>query len=254
MRTVTYQVEQKDAWITINRPDKRNAVNYEVMTELMECLGRAESDPNVRAVIVKGSGDAAFCSGGDLSVFHNLKTEVEAKEMLERMNRVLDKLYFFPKPTVALLNGTAIGGGCELATACDYRFSTPQAKIGFVQGGLAITTGWGGGTLLFTRIDRSKAFSMLTSSAIYSAHAAKEMGFVDHILAGDALIEHCQQEIEEVLASPPDVCKAYKAMALRTVNKEELRRQMAEEIAECARLWALPAHEKAVQRFIEKKL
>ncbi|WP_261179315.1 enoyl-CoA hydratase/isomerase family protein [Anaerobacillus sp. CMMVII] len=105
----------------------------------------------MKIVVLTGAGTDAFCSGGDLSIFHHIHTKGEAKEMLLKMAKVLHKLFFFSKPTVAYLNGTTVGGGCEIATACDFRIAEKKLKIGFIQGRLGITTGWGGSTYLMER-------------------------------------------------------------------------------------------------------
>lgn len=120
--------------ITINRPEKRNAINYEVMERLGDVLSDAESDETVKMLMLTGRVDAAFCSGGDLSEFHTLPTEKEAYKMLSKMGMVVNKLATFPKPTAAFLNGTAVGEGAEFAAACDYRIARENSRFGFIQG------------------------------------------------------------------------------------------------------------------------
>ncbi len=145
---MSYTIDNHDGIMTftINREEKRNAVNDEVMNGLQEVITYIRGHEDVRFLVVTGAGDKSFCSGGgDLSEFHSLETEDEAFGMLSKMGgKILYDLATLPVPTIALINGTAVGGGgCEIATACDFRLVASHAKCGFIQGTLAITSGWG---------------------------------------------------------------------------------------------------------------
>lgn len=161
-------------WFTIHRPEKRNAIDFEVMDKLEETIAMAEKNDNVKMLVITGTGDEAFCSGGDLSNFQHLQAEA-AKQMLEKMGKILYSLLTLPKPTVALINGTAIGGGCELATACDFRYAKGGSKIGFVQGKLGITTGWGGATMLLEKLPYTQALDILLRAERISAEKCVSM-------------------------------------------------------------------------------
>lgn len=139
---------------------------------------------SVKALAITGEGDQAFCSGGDLSSFHNLKTESKAFGMLSRMAALLKKLLFLRKPTIAILNGTAVGGGCELAAACDYRIAKAGIKAGFIQGTLAITTGWGGGSIIMEKMLPANAMRMLMEAKLYTEEELKELGFIHSVFQG----------------------------------------------------------------------
>jgi enoyl-CoA hydratase/carnithine racemase len=235
---------------TITREDKRNAINYEVMDGLGKAMDRALQE-DVRVLAITGAGDKAFCSGGDLTAFHSLHTEQEAYGMLSQMGELLYKLAVFPKPTVAIINGTAVGGGCELAAACDYRIARTGAKIGFIQGGLSITTGWGGGTLLFERIENRFAFKMLSEAAVFQAEQLNEFGFIDRL--------HDKVGAEEVRAFfaneqliDSNVLQAYKQMMIGKWQEGGLKSRMDKEIHTCAVLWAKDEHHQAVAAFLSK--
>ncbi|KOP82028.1 enoyl-CoA hydratase/isomerase family protein [Cytobacillus solani] len=238
------------AVFTINRPEKRNAINYEVMDGLGEALKVAVED-RIKALVITGAGDRAFCSGGDLSSFHQLKTEDEAFEMLDRMSELLVRLFFLPKPTVALLNGIAVGGGCELASACDFRIARKDVKAGFIQGTLAITTGWGGGTFLSERLSPANAMKMLMEARLYSSDELKEMGFFQSLYTGDPL-ESCQSFLNKMLVLEGDVLKSYKRMFIRKWTETRVEERVKQEVRNCAILWEGEAHHKQVDKFLKK--
>lgn len=235
---------------TINRPDKRNAISYEVMDGLKEAL-KVSSEGSNKVLVITGAGDRAFCSGGDLSVFHKLKTEEEAYRMLSRMSEILLKLFFHPKPTVALLNGTAVGGGCELASACDYRIASEHAKAGFIQGTLAITTGWGGGTFLSEKLSQPNAMKMLMEATLYDAEQLKGLGFIQAIIEGDPL-EGCNFFLENMLMLELEVLMAYKSIYIQKWGNLDIEERVNEEVHKCAVLWEGEAHHRQVLKFLNK--
>jgi enoyl-CoA hydratase len=235
---------------TINRPDKRNAVNYEIMDGLEEVLSIAEEN-ETKALVITGAGDRAFCSGGDLSVFHKLKTADEALGMLSRMAGILTRLLMLPVPTVALLNGTAIGGGCEIASACDFRLGRRGIQAGFVQGDLAITTGWGGGSILFEKLSPSHALKMLGDARLYSVEELYEQGFIDYIYEGDHL-EQCTYFLAKMLDKEPAVLSAYKQLVVKKWMASSLQERIEAEARNCAILWGGEVHHRRVNQFLKK--
>jgi len=183
--SMAYTIDNNEGIMTftINREEKRNAVNDEVMDGLQEVITYIQNHDNVRFLVVTGAGDKSFCSGGDLSEFHSLETEDEAFGMLSKMGKILYDLATLPVPTIALINGTAVGGGCEIATACDFRLVASHAKCGFIQGTLAITSGWGGGTYLFERgLRHDRAMKMLVDAKPYPAELLYEIGWAMRVL------------------------------------------------------------------------
>ncbi|WP_174733822.1 enoyl-CoA hydratase/isomerase family protein [Mesobacillus harenae] len=232
---------------TINKIEKRNAICYNVMDGLLEAIELA-GDEDVKALAITGAGEQAFCSGGDLSVFHELRTEEEAYGMLSKMSEILYKLLLLPKPTVAILNGTAVGGGCELAVACDYRIGSQGVKAGFVQGKLAITTGWGGGTILFEKLSPSNALKMLTEAQVYTADELQRLGFLDEIYTGSK-DNACQAFLEKSLTLGTSVLSAYKTMLVQKWKVHEIKERIDEEVKNCSILWASDLHHSKVDEF-----
>lgn len=251
MRPFLIHEEDECLWFTINRPEKRNAVNYDVMEGLDEFLRLGQS-LDIKALVITGAGDAAFCSGGDLSVFHQLKTEEEAYLMLSKMASILYKLLVFPKPTIALLNGSAVGGGCELATACDFRFARKGIKAGFIQGKLAITTGWGGGSMLIEKIGQYEALKMLLTANLYNSEELSELGYIHKLYDGIMDIKAGHMFLEEILKLESNVLSSYKKMLIARWEATNLKQRIYDEVRNCAILWQSEAHHKQVDSFLNK--
>ncbi|WP_079508331.1 enoyl-CoA hydratase/isomerase family protein [Mesobacillus jeotgali] len=234
----------------INRPDRRNAINFEVMEGLEKAIGMAENH-DVKILAITGAGDQAFCSGGDLSAFHQLKTEEQAYGMLSRMAGILYKLLTLQKPTIAILNGSAVGGGCEIATSCDFRIGRAGMKAGFVQANLAITTGWGGGSILLERLPHA-AMKMLMDAKVHSAEELLELGFLNYIYKEDP-IDACLSFMNESLKKETSVLEAYKSLMNKKWELLSMKERMEAEAARCAVLWEDDAHHKKVDEFMSKK-
>ncbi|WP_088005781.1 enoyl-CoA hydratase/isomerase family protein [Indiicoccus explosivorum] len=247
---MAYRIEESEGILTftIDRPGIRNAVNSEVMDGLEKFISEAR-ERNIRCAAVTGAGTQAFCSGGDLSVFHELKTEREAFPMLDRMAGLLFKLKTLPVPVVAIVNGTAVGGGCEIATACDFRLVHEEAKCGFIQGTLAITTGWGGGSFLLETLPHSTALRMLSSAGVFTAGELMEKGWATEIYRSE---EDISAFFRQFLRVHPDVHAAYKQLAKERWETAGLRERVAKEVRRCAKLWEAEAHHEAVGEFFRK--
>ncbi|MFT4416110.1 enoyl-CoA hydratase/isomerase family protein [Fredinandcohnia humi] len=239
-------------WFTINRPEKRNAIDYEVMDGLSETISEVKNNQSDKVFVITGIGEKAFCSGGDLAAFQNLMTKEDAYKMLSKMGEILYSLATLEKPTVALLNGLAIGGGCELATACDYRLAFRESRFGFVQGRLGITTGWGGATLLLERVSTDKALQMLLTGNIYTAVEGKDLGYINHILSKDLPNNECEEYISKQIIHNTKVIEAYKKVVNRKWVATQLKQRMFREIEECSVLWASDEHHQAVSSFMNK--
>nr|WP_106784028.1 enoyl-CoA hydratase/isomerase family protein [Lysinibacillus timonensis] len=251
---MSYHINNNDGIITftIEREDKRNAINDEVMEGFKEVIHTIRNNSDIRILVVTGSGEKAFCSGGDLSEFHKLHTEQEAYGMLSKMGNILYELATLPVPTIALVNGAAVGGGCEIATACDFRLVERQAKCGFIQGKLAITSGWGGGTYLYeSGMKKDFILKMLVDGSTYDSDKLYEIGWATRVYDGPK-----EQELEDFIKNmkkiDPSVLHAYKEIKLRSWIEKNMYERVMEEIKRCAKLWESEVHYEAVQSFLNK--
>lgn len=241
------------SFFTITRPEVRNAISYEVMQGLEQFLNQVEQDLNVKWAVITSEGGKAFCSGGDLSEFHTLETEAEAYPMLGRMTDLLYRVATLPVPVIALMDGAAVGGGCEIAAACDIRLMKSGAKAGFIQGTLAITTGWGGASLLYEKgNDHEQMFQLLAGAKVHSAETLVEWGWVT-----EAYTTNKQEVLHRFISNfehiEPSVLQAYKAVAVRKWEQSDLRNRMLAEAKRCSVLWESEAHHAAVQGFHSSK-
>lgn len=247
------QIENGIAKFTIDRPEVRNAINGEVMEGLEQFLEQVENNSAIAYTVITGAGEQAFCSGGDLSEFHRLRTTDEAFPMLSKMADLLYRLATLPMPVIALVNGAAVGGGCEIAIACDYRIVSSEVKAGFVQGTLAITTGWGGATLLFEKDGKhDRVFRLLSEAEVLNAEQLLIAGWATEIFEGDSNegLAHFLSKMKKI---HPSVHRAYKTIALRKWTADFMRDRMLEEARQCAILWENEAHHNAVEQFLLKK-
>lgn len=248
---MSYKIDLSDGILTftIDRPHIRNAINDEVIQGLEELVAQVHSN-NPQFAVITASGEQAFCSGGDLSVYQNLRTREEAYPMLKKMGDALYRVKTLPIPVIALVNGMAVGGGCEIATACDYRLVRNHAKCGFIQGTLAITSGWGGGTYLFETLPHAEALKMLSEAKVYSAEELARNGWATQVIDSDEDIEEFLHSMKKIR---PEVHRAYKEIAIRKWQETGLKDRVDAEIIRCAELWAEDAHHAAVEEFLNKK-
>jgi enoyl-CoA hydratase len=190
------------AQLTINRPDKLNALNTATVLELEDAFRRARAEPAIRALIVTGAGEKAFVAGADINELAVL-TPVEAQAYAVRGHRILRDLECMPKPSVAAVNGFALGGGLELAMACTVRFASPNAKLGQPEIKLGILPGYGGTQRLPRLVGRGRALEMLLAGDPIDAAEAHRIGLVNAVVAQADLLPHCRTWLGKVLANAP---------------------------------------------------
>jgi enoyl-CoA hydratase len=209
-------VEREDdvLHVTLNRPDKRNALSRDLLATLLEVFTAHRENSALRAAVLRGAGEKAFAAGGDLRDLAEVRTHAQTVRMSEDARRALDAIRAFPVPVVAALNGDALGGGSELAMACDFRVAAAHARIGFVQGRLNISTAWGGGIDLMLRVNPTRGLALLCRSELMDGPAALALGLFDALAApGQSLDALLADFLAPLRQQAPQVLRAFKALA-----------------------------------------
>jgi enoyl-CoA hydratase len=239
--------------VTIDRAEKRNALSRALLGDLRRVFEREAGDHGLRLAVLTAAGDRNFAAGGDLRDLAAVRTEAEAVAMATEARAALDAVRSFPVPVVAALNGVALGGGAELALACDLRIAAAGAGIGFVQGQLNISTAWGGGIDLMRLLGPARALAVLARGEVIPAAEARALGLVEAVAEASEPFEAFVARFVAPLArQAPQVMRAFKAQALA----ERLGRPRGEREETEARLfsltWVHDDHWTAVERLFAR--
>jgi len=190
------------AIITINRPDKLNALNYNTIQEIGKALEEVSLHSHYKGVIITGSGEKAFIAGADISEFAQYNSS-EAEKLSRDGNKVFNRLEAFHLPTIACVNGFALGGGCETAMSCHIRICSPNAKFGQPEVNLGIIPGYGGTQRLVQLIGKGKAMELLMTADMIGADEAFRLGLVNYVVPQENLIAKATEIIEKIATKGP---------------------------------------------------
>jgi len=204
--TIKVEREESIVWITLNRPHRLNALNEILMEELNEALDTVENDPSVRCVIITGEGDRAFSAGADITGFPRA-TPVSAAEFSRKGQMVFSKIEEMSKPVIAAINGYALGGGLELALACDFRIASEHAEFGSPEINLGIIPGWGGTQRLVRTVGLANAKKIVMLGDRIKADEALKMGLVDKVVPFEKLREEAKALAQRLCEGPPIALK-----------------------------------------------
>lgn len=200
--------------ITINRPDKLNALNKAVIRELSDAIGDADDDANIRAVILTGAGEKAFVAGADISEFAHFDKQ-QGRELSAEGHKILfDKVEQMGTPVIAAVNGFALGGGLELAMACHVRIASDKARMGLPEVSLGVIPGYGGTQRLTQLVGKGRALEMITTAGMIDAAEAYRMGVVNRVTSADELLDACRDLATKMTKNSPRAIAA----AIRAVN------------------------------------
>ncbi|HEY7161222.1 MAG TPA: enoyl-CoA hydratase-related protein [Acidobacteriota bacterium] len=201
-KTLLVEIDNGICTITINRPDKLNALNKEVFNDLDAVIDDVYKNPDVRSVIITGAGNKAFVAGADISEFLEL-TNSEATTLSARGHKVFDKIENSPKPIVAAVNGFALGGGCELALACHFIYASENAKFGQPEVNLGLIPGYGGTQRLTQLVGRNLAMELLMSGNMISAKEAMDYGVVNKVFSAEELLPKTKEILSLIQSKAP---------------------------------------------------
>lgn len=188
--------------VTINRPDKLNALNKEVMADLNAVLDEIETNQHIKAVIITGAGEKAFIAGADIKEFFGLSIE-EGRVLAKTGQDIFSRIEYCTKPIIAAVNGFALGGGCELAMACHFRIANDNAKFGQPEVNLGLIPGYGGTQRLVQLIGKGRALELLMTGNMIDASIALEYGLVNHVVPQDDLLPKAKMILEQIISKAP---------------------------------------------------
>lgn len=215
--TLLYEIDEGIAVVTVNRPDKLNALNAQVVQELGQAFHQARTDPAVKGVVLTGAGPKSFVAGADIQQFPDLDA-LEGHRFALRGQAVFNRIEETPKPVVAAVNGYALGGGCELALACHLRIASENASFGQPEVSLGIVPGYGGTQRLPRLIGRGLATELILTGERIGAQRAYEMGLVNRVVSLDALLETAKELIATIASKAPLAV----SMALEALRASDL--------------------------------
>src|ERR1019366_6185709 len=249
--TLTLAYDGPLALVTLNRPDKRNAISYELIEDILRALQEVAASP-AQILILTGAGKA-FCSGMDLDNLRSItgRSEDENRTDSETMARLFRTLYEFPKVTIAAVNGPAVAGGCGLATLCDFTLASTEASFGYTEVRIgfipAIVS-----TFLLRQVGEKQARDLLLTGRIIGAEEAVRIGLANEVVAPDRLLARAREFAATLLRNSPASLLATKRL-LQKYSSRELDEQIAAAVEENARIRTTADFREGVASFLEKR-
>jgi len=243
--------ENKDgiSIITINRPDKLNALNRQTIVEIGEAIKQAIADKSVAGIIITGSGPKAFVAGADIKEFMSLSGD-QGKAMARSGQEIFQVIENSPKPVIAAVNGFALGGGCELSMACHLRVASENAQFGQPEVNLGLIPGYGGTQRLVRYIGRGKALELMMTAGMIPAQQALQLGLVNYVVAPDALIAKCIELLNVIKTKSPEAISS----VIRATNAYDGTQQGFEaELTEFGKCFTTEDIKEGINAFIEKR-
>jgi methylglutaconyl-CoA hydratase len=256
--TVTYETLKCTmggavATITLNRPDKRNAISSTMIEELLEALNSAESDSAVRVVILTGAGKA-FCSGMDLDTLHTIAGQTAEQNLADsrQMARMFFRLYAFAKPLITAVNGAAVAGGCGIATFSDITLAVPEAKFGYTEVRIGFIPALVS-VLVRRQIGEKRARELLLTGAIIDAAEAFRLGMVTEVVPAENLLQRAHEVAAKFLEASPTSLRRTKRLLLQ-YNEKEVAQEIELATQENAAIRGTEDFREGLASFLEKRL
>jgi enoyl-CoA hydratase len=247
---IDYQEERGVGVLRVNRPEARNALNWEAQEGFVRAITAAAESRTLRALVITGAGPS-FIAGGDLKELAGELTPEGGLRLNRVMTEALEQLSQLPLPVIAAVNGDAAGGGCEIIAACDLRIASEEAQLRWVQVRMGLTTGWGGAARLVRLIGASRAMALLLTGESISAAEAARIGFVHRLVpSGEEVRPAAVAWAERLAALPRDALAATKELVRLAAAGQDAASAEPELFAA---LWAGPNHREALAAFLDKR-
>ena len=236
--------------ITINRPDKLNALNKKTVAEIGDAIKEAKENDAVKAIIITGAGPKSFVAGADIAEFVGLSVD-QGKALAKAGQDVFKSIENCHKPVIAAVNGFALGGGCELSMACHLRIASENAKFGQPEVNLGLIAGYGGTQRLIQYIGKTKAMELHMTADMISADEALKLGLVNHVVPADQLMAKCNEIIAKIMAKSPKAI----AGVIESINAyfDHDDDGFATEIHEFGKCFATEDFKEGTSAFLEKR-
>ncbi len=249
--TIQLAYENSLALLTLNRPDKRNAISFELLGELMQALEDVEGSP-AQVLIVTGAGKA-FCAGLDLEELKGLlgKTHDENVKDSARMAQIFRRIYEFPKPTIAAVNGAAIAGGTGIATMCDFTLAVPEARFGYTEVRIGFVPAIVSSILVW-QVGHKVARDLLMTGRLFDAAEAYRYGLVNEVVAAENLMPRARELAAQLMENSPSSVRMTKKL-INSFLKESLDQQIAQAVEDNARIRTTADFREGITSFLEKR-
>jgi methylglutaconyl-CoA hydratase len=250
--TLLYEKDGAIATITLNRPDKRNAISSAMIEEILGALNAAEGDAAVRVIILTGAG-RAFCSGMDLETLQTIAGQTGEQNLADsrQMARLFHRLYSFPKPLITAVNGAAVAGGCGIATFSDITLAVPEAKFGYTEVRIGFIPALVS-VLVRRQMGEKRARELLLTGAIIDAAEAFRLGMVTEIVSADNLLQRAHEVAAKFLEASPTSLRRTKRLLLQ-YNDKEVTQEIELAIQENAAIRATEDFREGLASFLEKR-
>lgn len=243
------EVKNHIFYLTINRPQKLNALNRSVLEEISAAIQTATKNADVRAILITGAGEKAFVAGADISEFQNYNVE-EGRELARNgQESVFNAIENCAKPVLAAINGFALGGGLELAMACHIRIASNNAKLGLPEVTLGLIPGYGGTQRLAQLIGKGKAMEMIFTADMLTAEEAEKVGLVNHVTEPSQLIAKAEEILAKIILRAPLALTS----AIKAINASNQVNGFEVEISEFAHCFGTNDFKEGVSAFLEKR-
>lgn len=246
---IIYEKKDGVAWITLNRPDVLNALNDRLREQLILALERARDDDEIRVVVITGAGGKAFCAGGDISEFPKL---TPADRLKNKLVRYIDLIADMPKPVIAMVDGLAMGGGNEIAMACDMVVASDNAQFGQPEIKIGVIPGAGGTQRLPRLIGEKKAKELIFTGRPIQAQEALSLGLVNRVTSREKLREVTEELVNDLLKRSPIILRIAKT-AVRNSSEMSLHNGLASEKDLFAMCFGTQDQKEGANAFLEKR-
>ncbi|MBI2646381.1 MAG: enoyl-CoA hydratase/isomerase family protein [Deltaproteobacteria bacterium] len=253
--TITYEEKHGElkgiAVVTFNRPKVLNAINQSLMEELLDVLEHVQKSHAVKVLVLTGTGDKAFIAGADISQFEKM-TSKEAIAFAKFGQKVFTRLEELPQPTIAAVNGYALGGGCELALACDFIYAGENAQLGQPEVNLGILPGWGGTQRLTRLVGKAMAKELIFTGKLIYAHEAQRIGIVNKVCHDVQLMEDVLKTAKLIVSKGP-IAVAQAKRAIEDGYHKELRDALELEAEAFAKTFDTQDQKEGAKAFLAKR-